>query len=107
VTARYYAVKPDSDGAIRDWLPDGPHPTYDETVKIHAQEISANPPRTFPPPPPMFERRVLLDVSSVATCDEQEMMLLLLTDPMLHAVFVMGRRAGQESTEEQYKAEGR
>jgi hypothetical protein len=100
MTGRYYAVKPDLAGRIPvNWPVDGPHPTYDDAIKIHTQEMS----RWGGDLQPLrFERRVLLDVSSVATCSEQEIMLLLLCDPMLHAVFTMGRRTGYDAAKERY-----
>jgi hypothetical protein len=107
MTARYYAVKPDLAGRIPVNLPVvGPKDTYDDAVKIHTQELFDRPPSVFPPPPEPFEYRVLLDVSSVANCTEQETMLLLLADPMLHAVFTMGRHAGFEAAKERYGVDG-
>ena len=90
MTGRYYAAKVRSDNnEPYDFT--GPLDTYSAAIKIHADELLAAT-YVFPPVEPVLYRIVLLDVGfSSSVCSEKELRDLIMTDPMLSAVFKMGR----------------
>lgn len=98
MTARYYAVSVDDSGAVKS-PPHGPHDTYDKAVDVHTAYYSRESPRIVNggvAPPDNNGRRVMLDLSSIGglTFDEHATHALLNTDPILRAIFELGRRVG-------------
>lgn len=77
--------------------PTGPLSTYSHAVDVHAKYEMQATQVPFPSGWPLHsdERRVLLDVGSVATADDHEMRQLILHDPVLHAVFQLGRMSAK------------
>jgi hypothetical protein len=65
--------------------------SYDEAVAVHTDRIA----RLISPLETLgWEPAVLLDMGSVDLGDPAEVERLLLTDPVLHAIYEMGRQHG-------------
>jgi hypothetical protein len=94
-SARYYACVLDEKGVLI-LPPTGPFPTYSHAVDVHAKYLADQDAQPFPAGWPLHgdRRRVLLDLGSVTGADHDEMQQLLLHDPVLRAVFQLGRMSG-------------
>lgn len=98
---RYYAarVHDSVDGQRDTVMVQETHPTYDTAMEVHARRIAYETPRPFnlttgqPEPRPQHWRdTVLLDLGSITYLDPDEVGRLIATDPMLRAIFELGRQ---------------
>jgi hypothetical protein len=72
----------------------GPFPNWSEISRYHTGVLAHQPQRLCPEQSP-YEHRVLLDLSATAwMTDEEAVVDLLLHDPVLHAIFELGRTHG-------------
>lgn len=88
MSAAYYAALVHGKQVI---VLSGPHPTHDFAIDHHVQAARAG-----DAPSGYWRPAVLLDTGSPPDTEE-EWRRILLTDPLLHAVFELGRRTGQEN----------
>lgn len=71
----------------------GPFSNWTEITRYHTGVLAHQPQRLGKSP---YEHRVLLDLSATAwMTDEEAVVDLLLHDPVLHAIFELGRAHGQ------------
>jgi hypothetical protein len=97
VSARYYAAKVDLGGNLRE-VPGPPCDTYDKAMDVHVSEIGrqAWPVVIRPRQNGKPDRRVLLDLGTVPIPGEiADVAAVLHNDPVLKAVFELGRRVGR------------
>lgn len=91
-TPRYYAALVDIGGNLRI-VPGPPRDTYSGAMGVHTDHAMRNVRVSSKPDP--YEPRILLDVGSIALTDETQTAKLLLDDPMLRAIYELGRRQGR------------
>lgn len=85
----YAALTRQEDGQVM-MTPGGPLSSYGLAIERHAEELS----RMATIRPPKYERRVLLDLGTLNFTEEEAMQRVLMDDPVLKAVFELGRRMG-------------
>jgi hypothetical protein len=96
---RYYAARIDVDDSGRVHLLHGAYPSYNEAMQVHVRHLErhleVNPEpwsrgvNALPPVRPA----VLLDLGSVAV--QEDLQHAMLTDPVLSAIFELGRQVGR------------
>jgi hypothetical protein len=107
----YYAALVDKDDRHVLINPTGPFTNYTKAMDMHVHVVAQGPPKKGIAPRPVgagviafpddsFLRTVLVDLASVAASNEFDWHEMLLHDPVLRAVFEMGRRRGQLEVKE-------
>lgn len=83
----YYAAHVHDDTVL---IKSGPHETHDDAMLTHVDAARRGELRPVGPSG-YWKHAVLLDTGSVQITDTAALMAMLQTDPLLHAIFQLGR----------------